>query len=100
MLPNYDGILATAQPSMKHFNVKPAIPHLRKNSLITNDHHERLLLPDKTNADMVNLVMVWLPQAGDQYLERFINSLRGSSEECPAHNDIADELETALRNGV
>ena len=54
------------------------------------------MLPINTNLERVNLLMMWLPKAGEGYLDKFIACLRSSSDECPVHNEIADEIEAAL----
>ena len=84
----------------ENFNVKFAIHYLRQQKLINDDEYERLLLTDKTRRDMVDLLKLWLPEAGEGYLEKLIYCLRKTSEECPVHSSIADEIEAGLEKAA
>jgi FYVE/RhoGEF/PH domain-containing protein 5/6 len=95
--PNSDEVLASVSPRLaRHYQVQYTFAYLRQTGLITADQLEKLMLPVNTNLDRVNLLMVWLPKAGEGYLDKFIVCLRSSSEDCPVHAEIADEIETAL----
>ena len=80
-----------------YLNFAALLPYLSKYSLITKEQREELIeLQIYTTTQKADKLLLWLPRSRSDFLERFIQSLRESSEGTN-HEELADSLEEALQ---
>ena len=90
--------LQQCHPELRQYlNFATLLPYLSKYGLITKEQQEELIeVPIYTTAQKADKLLSWLPRSRPDFLERFIQSLRESTEGTN-HDELADSLEEALQ---
>ena len=73
---------------VKFMNPDSLCPVLFSKELLNSDELERLSKFEKTTRDKILFIVLTIPTKGTGAFSRFIDSLRETSEENPAHNEL------------
>lgn len=77
---------------VKNMNPDAVKGTLYANRMLTDDELERLGLPVMTTRDKNFFILQKLPSKGLRAFDYFIEALRSTAEENPAHNELAELL--------
>ena len=73
---------------MKSMNPDSILPALYSRDLLNSDEMERLSQASKTTRDKNLFIVLAVPTKGSGAFDRFVESLKETSEENPAHNEL------------
>lgn len=84
-------------PTLRQYlNVQAVFPYLNQHDLLTENQKQELLLPGLTDHHKIDLLLLWLPRSGPNFLESFISSLR-ESVAGTNHKELADVLKSTYK---
>jgi len=73
---------------MKTMNPDSMLPALFSKDLLNSDEMERLNQPHQTTRDKNLFIILAVPKKGSGAFDLFVESLKETSEENPAHNEL------------
>lgn len=88
-----NALFSLAPLIQKELNITSVLPYLIKHDLTTSEEREILLSSSMCNIEKKNLLLFsWLPNKGNNSLDRFVEALK-ESKEGTTHETLAHKIE-------